>query len=285
MKKLSSISMGLLMLCLGCKDSSINTPETPVEPTSNPKVEVLLVGSSHWNNYNQKGLDVAQSNEIDILSGEYQSQLADIADSIVAFNPSKIFVERTVSYQPRLDSLYQLYRTTDWGDDKRNEIYQLGFRVADMLDHSRVYGIDYHGTSFNYGEAMKAMEDAGQTGLISKVQESIKAYEETYNQIVKDRTPLKDIFIFFNNEAQRQDNLGWYYNIVNRGGDLEDFSGSFLASEWIRRNLHTYALIQKYVQPEDERIMILMGAGHTAVLHDLISYNPEWRIIPLDNIF
>lgn len=132
---------------------------------------------------------------------------------------------------------------------------------------------------------MEAMKAAGQEELISKTQESIKNYEMTYNEIVKNQMPLKEIFKFLNNEEQRQDNLGWYFNIVNRGGSLDDFSGSFLASEWIRRNLYSYAIIQKYVEPEDERIMILMGAGHTAVFHDLISYNPDWRIVPLENIF
>lgn len=285
MKILKSFAIGIIMFSLSCNNSAIKETDTTKTTTVKPKVEVLLIGTSHWNNFNQKGSDIAQSNEIDILSESYQSQLSDITQKIVEFKPSKVFVERTIAYQPKLDSLYQLYRTSSWGKDKRNEIYQLGFRVANELNHTKVYGIDFRETSFDYEAAMKAMEVAGQEELISETEESIKIYEETYNEIVKNNTPLEDIIKYHNDVAQRQENLGWYFNVVNRGGNLDDFSGSYLASEWIRRNLHTYALIQKYVAAKDERIMILMGAGHTAVLHNLISYNPEWQIVSLDTLF
>ena len=285
MKLLKYIFFTTLVTCLSCDELPKEKSELTSEVKKSAKVEVLLIGTSHWNNFQQRGTDIAQSNEIDILSDDYQSQLIALSERISAFNPSKIFVERTTAYQPKLDSLYKLYRDSNWGDDKRNEIYQLGFRVADMLNHNQVFGIDYRETSFNYSEAMEAMQKAGQQNLISKTQESIKKHEDTYNEIVKSKMPLKDILKFLNEEEQRKENLGWYYNIVNGGGNLDDFSGSFLASEWIRRNLHTYALIQKYVEDKDERIMILMGAGHTAVLHDFISYNPEWKIVSLDEVF
>jgi hypothetical protein len=284
MEKFKFLIIVLTLFSYCCDSAETKATENTVFKNPVPKVEVLLIGTSHWNNYKQKGSDVAQSEEIDILSETYQMQLKEITQKIRDFNPSKVFVERTVAYQPKLDSLYNLYRTSSWGEQERNEIYQLGFRVANALNHSKVYGIDFRDTSFNYSEAMEAMKAAGQEDLILKSQEDIQQFETTYNQIVEDNTPLRDILLHFNGEQERHLNLGWYYNIMNRGGELDDFSGSFLASEWIRRNLHTYALIQKYVTENDHRIMILMGAGHTAVLHELIGYNPEWQIIPLSKI-
>jgi len=261
-----------------------NPNEQPTKPASTAKVEVLLIGTSHWNNYQRKGLDIAQSSEIDILSPRYKSELEEIARQIVDFNPSKIFVERPIEYQPKLDSLYQLYTSTDWGDDKRNEIYQLGFRVAKMLKHPKVYGADYHGTDFPYDSLMKAMKAANQTDLIQAFGDAIKKFETDYNKLVADSTSLKEIFNYLNSERERKNNFGWYLNGANIAGTLDNHIGPFLVSEWIRRNVYMYSLIQKQTEPSDQRIMVLMGAGHIAVIENLMQYNPEWKIVELKDI-
>lgn len=249
------------------------------------KVQVLLVGTSHWGNYQKKGLDVAQTSEVDILSDQYQKELAFIADKIAAFNPGKIFVERPLTYQPKLDSLYQLFRSNEnWGKDKRNEIYQLGFRVAAKLAHQKVYGIDYRDASFPFDSLMVAMSEAGQESLINEFMTVIKGVEDKYNLLVREKKSLMDIFRFLNGKEERRYDLGWYINGASKAGVIDNYIGSFLASEWIRRNIYSYGLIQKYLEKEDQRIMILMGASHMAVLENLIGYNTKWEIVELTDI-
>lgn len=247
-------------------------------------LQVLLIGTSHWNNYQSKGLDIAQTNEIDILSNKYQNDLDEIVEKIKGFKPDKIFVERTLRYQPTLDSLFQLYTTTDWGKGRRNEIFQLGFKVAKELKHEKVYGIDFGHTKFPYDSLMKALEKAKQTELISSFNDDIKQYEKNYNKLVSEEKSLKDIMYFLNDDEQRKLDLSWYLNEANKGGRLDNTIGSFLASEWIKRNIYSYGLIQKYTKPKDKRIMILMGASHIAVLENLISFHPEWKTIELKEL-
>jgi len=275
--------IGLALVSCNTKQGNITLDDEKKE-LNTIKTEVLLVGTSHWNNYKKADFDVAQTNEIDILSATYQKDLNDIADKIVAFKPDKIFVERTLNYQPKLDSLLNLYKTTEWGNDKRNEIYQLGFRVAKTLKHNRVYGIDFRNTEFSYDSLMKAMETAKQTTLISSFNADIKQYETNYNTLVSEQRSLKDILYFLNDDKQRQLDLSWYLEGANKGGDLNSTVGSFLASEWIKRNIYSYGLIQKYTQSKDKRIMILMGASHIAVLKQLISVNTEWKTVELKAI-
>ena len=281
--KNSLLIIGLVLVSCNTKQGN-NTLDDEKKQLDTIKTEVLLVGTSHWNNYKKAGFDVAQTNEIDILSATYQKDLNDIANKIAAFKPDKIFVERTLDYQPKLDSLLNLYKTTKWGTDKRNEIYQLGFRVAKTLKQDRVYGIDFRNTQFPYDSLMKAMELAKQTTLISSFNADIKHYESNYNTLVSEQRSLKDILYFLNDDKQRQLDLSWYLEGANKGGDLNSTVGSFLASEWIKRNIYSYGLIQKYTQSKDKRIMILMGASHIAVLKQLISVNTEWKTVELKTI-
>ncbi|QTD37891.1 hypothetical protein JL193_00860 [Polaribacter batillariae] len=247
-------------------------------------LEVLLIGTSHWNNYKSKGADIAQTDEIDILSDKYQKELNEIIDKIIAFKPDKIFVERTVFYQPKLDSLYNLYKYKNWGRKYRNEIYQLGFKTATILDHDRVYGVDYRETSFPYGKLMRAMKDANQQDLIRASEGDLKQFESRYNKLIAEKKHLKEILYFLNSKEQRKLDLDWYLNNANKGGSLEETTGSFLASEWIKRNIYTYGFIQKYVSSKDKKIMIIMGSSHIAVLDNLISYNKNWQTVELKDI-
>ncbi|APZ47339.1 hypothetical protein BW723_14080 [Polaribacter reichenbachii] len=282
---LKKILLILSITLMSCNNTPI-AEKTTAEYQSTPsdKVEVLLVGTSHWNNYNSKGLDVAQTNQMDILSPRYQSDLLEIVEKIKEFHPDKIFVERTLVYQPKLDSLFNLYSTNDWGKERRNEIYQLGFRLAKELKHERVYGVDYREMEFPYDSLMKSMKQANQIALMESFNNDIKQYETNYNQLIAEQKPLKDILYYLNDPEQRKLDLSWYLNGANKGGDLETTVGSYLASEWIKRNIYIYGLIQKYTEPKDERIMILMGASHIGVLENLISYHPEWKTVELKEI-
>lgn len=278
MKNLYLLIVIALFSCTKDNNSKI------VSEKEKPEVEVLLLGLSHWNNYKSAGLDVAQTDELDILSDQYQKDLNEIIEQIVAFNPDKIFVERPVSYQPKLDSLYNLYKTTDWGKNYRNEIYQLGFKTASKLNHTKVYGVDYRETSFPYGKLMAAMKEAKQDKLIKDFNDDIALFEKSYNKLVTEKKPLKDFIYFMNDKEQRKSDLNWYINGANKGGLLENTTGSFLAAEWIKRNIYTYGYMQKYVEPKDDKIMIIMGASHIAVLDNLISYNKKWKTVELKDI-
>ncbi len=273
-------------MIISCNSSKTFAQTSTKQNTGSKKqpLQVLLVGTSHWNNYQSEGLDVAQTNEVDILSDKYQNELSEIVQKIERFKPDKIFVERTLDYQPKLDSLYKLYQTTAWGEDKRNEIYQLGFRLAKKLGHKKVYGIDYLGTQFPYDSLMTAMESAKQTKLMSSFQNGLKEYETNYNKLTSQQSPLKDILFFLNDKKQRNIDLSFYLSGTNQGGSLDNSVGSFLASEWIKRNIYSYGLLQKYTEADDRRIMVVMGTSHIAVLKSLMTYHPTWETVELKEI-
>ncbi len=276
----------LVIIITSCNAQSTNDTENIIrkgERTSS-KVNVLLVGTSHWDNYQKADLDVVQADEIDILSDQYQTQLDEIVAKIVEFKPTKIFVERTVAYQPKLDSIYNLYKTSDWGNKSRNEIIQLGFKTAKKLGHQRVYGIDYRETSFPYDSLMKVMKTEKQETLISDFEKDIKNFEKEYNTLVYNKTSLKDILYYLNDKDRRRSDLGWYLSKATQAGSVDNHTGAFLGSEWVKRNIYSYSIMQKYTGPNDDRIMVLMGSSHIAVFENLIAYNPDWKVVELKDI-
>jgi hypothetical protein len=273
------VSILIVLLNLGCTAQNINQQ---IKVDNN--LDVLIIGTSHWSTYEHQGSDVAKPKEIDILNPKYQDELKRLVSKIGEFNPSKIFIERTPNRQTEIDSLYDLYRTTNWGKSQRNEIYQLGFRTAKHLEHSKLYCIDNYDYTFPIDSVRGKASEFNQQQVLTKFADEISGFETRYNKLVNEKATLNEILKHWNSEQEKKSNVGLYINVINKVGSKDNFVGSYLNSEWYKRNLNILSNIQRSIEAEDNRIMILMGAGHTALLEDFIKYIPNWKIISINEI-
>lgn len=269
----------LALMALFIQRESKNTINPP------KKIEALLVGSPHWSNYGKAGLDVVQTTEIDVLSERYQSELERITDKIREFNPDKIFLEYSTDQQAMVDSLFQAYLRDNYGEKVRSEAVQMGFRVARKAGHKRVYCIDYRDVSFDFESVITAAQEAGQQELMSGIMQEVEQLQASYNKIIQGEPSIEEVLGFLNSDENLKRNLGFYLNKINMAGSVEDYAGSLLVSEWYRRNLYIYANIQNLIEPGDQRIMVLMGAGHIAILKDFMEYDDQWELVGLSEVF
>ena len=46
-----------------------------------------------------------------------------------------------------------------------------------------------------------------------------------------------------------------------------------------------WSLIQKMTTTEDDKIMVLLGASHAAIIETFIDSNTNWSLYPIDHIF
>jgi hypothetical protein len=275
-----------LLLFLSCQSKQNNTElKTEITENENNKLEVLLVGTFHFRNFNPKNnSDITQTNEVDVLTEQNQKELELISDKITEFNPDKIFVEYPFEKQSILDSTFQSFLPTNYYESDRNETVQLGFRVAKKLKHNKVFAYDYRNTSYPYNGMLETMEKANQTELIKKEDLDMLEYEKKYNELVQSTKSVTEILYLLNDEQDRKDDISWYFNSANKAGTVNDTIGSFLVSEWYKRNLYMYSIIQKQVTEKDKKIMIISGSSHIALFKDFIKYSPEWKTVELKEI-
>lgn len=112
------------------EDTKISDPDLFVGKN---KAEVMVLGVFHFHN---PGLDAYKPKyPFDILESSRQDELELLLQQLARYKPTKILVEWD---RIKADSIanvhYQSYlRGTFSIDDKRNEVYQIGFRLAKML--------------------------------------------------------------------------------------------------------------------------------------------------------
>ncbi len=282
-KQIPTVLFLLLFLsCLKDEKKSNIISQTDVREDN---LEVLLLGTFHFANYNPaNNLDLVQKNVSDVLTPQNQVELEIIAQKIKSFNPDKIFVEYSFYKQKRLDSLFRVFpKNSDYSKQKRGEIIQIGFRVAKELNHERLYAIDVK-TSFPYDSLLATMKKAKQFDLIKRDKKELKELESTAKDLFNSGKKLSEILFFYNETDYRKNDINWYVSLANQGGELNNFVGSYLASEWYKRNLQMYALIQKQIAKDDKRIMILAGSSHIAMIKEFISFNPKWSTVELQQL-
>jgi hypothetical protein len=243
------------------------------------KKQILVIGTFHFSN---PGRDVTKVKTFNVMSERSQQELENISNRIKDFGPDKIFVEWNHEQQPALDAYYK--RDTDsLLKENTNEIVQLALRSAKKLKHKTLYAIDYNNALFPYDSLIEAMQYAGQQEMIALDDIRRKEYESGQNKKITSYT-LTELLLDINSPEEDNENLGWYITFANRGGNKDSFAGAYLVSEWYRRNIYMYSQLQKITSAEDDKVMVLLGAGHTALLRDLIRHDATFEIVELKDI-
>ena len=108
--------------------------ESPADKSASPaRAEVLVLGVYHMSN---PGRDIFNTQADDVLAPERQEEIAQAITALSRFHPTKIAVEGDFSdnHIPKnyTDYLAGKHELT------RNEIEQIGFRLAKELGHKTV---------------------------------------------------------------------------------------------------------------------------------------------------
>ncbi len=247
--------------------------------TNKKQTEILLIGTFHFHN---PGADVAQFKTFDVLRDETQKELEEIAQKIVAFNPTKIFVEWPYQDQNKLDSVYNLYKKGKLKISK-DETNQLAFRVGKLNNNPQIDAIDYNDADFPFEKVMASIKKNNQTDIEAYISNVIQTFESDFNEKVTSNVSLKEI-LYEENSKQFREEANEFYEKILTVGDNTDFIGAYLTSEWNRRNLYMWSLIKKKTTQKDERVMVLLGASHIANIKNLIDANKDWKTVELIDI-
>lgn len=242
------------------------------------KTKVLLLGSFHFHN---PGLDVAKFENANILSPGRQAEVLEVVQKIKQFRPDKIFIEIPVERQQWLDSSFNKYKA---GELKlsASETQQIAYRVAKELNHLGLYAVDYTEANFPFDSLMKSATAAKQFEFLGMVKQAIESVEKDFNESLKTKT-VKEILLQQNSPEFIQMGVGIYYEFLI-AGEKGNHVGSYLTGEWWRRNMVIYENVLKTLNGKEERILILFGSGHTALLHEMMKYNQKLELVPLADV-
>ena len=274
----------LLVACLIVTQSQAQTKPT----------EMLLLGTFHFYN---PGADLVKVKTFDVMTPKVQAELETITDKISQFHPDKIFVEWPWNDQTGLDEEYAQYlsgkyetylqskyaKPSSRNSHLHSETVQLAFRAGKKAKLTKIHAFDYPNISLPFDTVMKSMAAAHQEALLASVNAIMKADEAAQNK-KRETYTLAQLLLDTNTPRELAANKSAYIELFNRAGSPANFSGAFMVSEWYRRNLYMYSLLQKTIAPTDARVMVLLGSGHAAIIQDFAEHDSTFKLKALKDV-
>jgi len=254
-------------LCLLALSLAAAVPAAAQQPA---RAEVLVLGVYHMNN---PGHDIFNTQADDVLAPKRQAEIAQVVETLKRFNPTKIAVERDIydrSFAKRYDDyLAGKYELT------RNEIDQLGLRLAKELGLKTVNAVDVDG-DFPWMRFVNYAKGSGRTKEVDALTGEIGAMVKAQNAYLASHTILETLLSMNADEKVAQD-VGFYYRQAEFG-EPGDWPGADLVADWFRRNIRIYANIMKLADSPAERVLVIYGNGHLGWLRADFAANPNVRL-------
>ncbi|HEX8246117.1 MAG TPA: DUF5694 domain-containing protein [Longimicrobium sp.] len=235
-----------------------------------PRPEILVLGTYHMGN---PGHDVHNMAADDVLSAARQREIAQVMEVLRRFRPTKIAVESHVGSQ-RVATEYAGYLAGSY-TLSRNEIDQIGYRLARELGHAAVYPVDEDGDFpylrvLNYAKAngLKERFDAMQAVTAERVRRQ--------GEFLRTHTVLQALE-YMNSDSTVASAVAEYFAYVPFGEPYE-YAGPDLLAMWFQRNIRIYRNIHALITSPGERILVIYGAGHLGWLRQDAANDPTVRL-------
>jgi hypothetical protein len=264
--------MNRLLIALGAL--AFAEPALAAEPAP---IEVMVIGTYHFDN---PGRDAHNMKAEDVLTPKRQKDLETLASELARFRPTKIAVEVSVETPGLADTGYTKFVPAQLAED-RNEITQIGYRLAHRLGHKTVYAIDEHAKPggpdyFPMGPLQDYVEAKGRAGemaaLSATIQDKVSKFE------AKQKTASIAAMLAEMNEPSSalNEHRSMYYGML-RFGDASAQPGADLNGGWYLRNAKIFSKLLSVVQPGD-RVLILYGNGHAYWLRHFATETPGMKL-------
>jgi len=255
----------------------------PVPPR--PPVPILMVGTFH---FDDAGLDAYKpEHRIDVLSPERQREIEEVAACLASFRPTKVAVEAPLEAAERINTRYRAFVA---GEPlaRRNEIDQLGFRVARAMGHTQVYPVDAKARV--YEPSVDLEKYAAEKGQLDRLRASETPWDEYYNALyrrddaAKVGQTLRQALRDANGRERVLRGHGAYLVRAFKVGVGDEYPGVDAKTAWYNRNLRIFANLQRITSGPEERLLLIIGAGHLPILWHAADTSPEYARVDVEDV-
>lgn len=239
-------------------------------------VKVMVLGTFHMAN---PGRDIHNTDVEDVTTQVKQRELEDVAQRLGVFNPTKIALEGDAKTDDFISASYHLFKPEDLTSN-RNEIVQVGYRIAHENHLENVYLIDESSDVidyFPYQAVVDYAEEYGETAVIEALNAAVEKSIDIFEAAQKKST-IAELLARMNDPATIVDEHERYYYSLLQLADRQAQPGAELNAYWYMRNAKIFSKLIKIAKPGD-RIIVVFGAGHAYWLRHFVENTPGFELI------
>lgn len=236
------------------------------------KTKVLILGTYH---FSDRGKHVIENEYLDVNSK--QQEIMDLITSIAKFRPTKIAIESRREQEEKINMAYLNYcnNIKDNNINEDDEIVQVAYRLAKMLNHSKVYPLDVP-VGLNVEDMFTYAKD-NNVEVYNTLMEKIEISGTSMNETISNKSVI-EAFRYFNSKEFYEEQHSDFYLYQTQIGAGDNYCGANVLIDWYKRNIYIFSNLLSIAKPGD-RILVLYGAGHCKILRDFINSYNEFELV------
>ncbi|MDX1479195.1 MAG: DUF5694 domain-containing protein [Saprospiraceae bacterium] len=239
-------------------------------------VQVTILGTHHFHN---PGADMFNIHQDDVKAPKRQAEIRGLVERLLPFNPTKVVIEKPYgdSLYPQRYEHYLEHRTDD--SLSRNEIEQVGFRIAAHLGHPTVYPFDFR-QGMDMSELMELTARDPEVGArFQALFDEMGAFIAGENERLASST-MTEFLRYMNKNEVIELNHESYLRLLHLTGE-DSYGASKAVADWYTRNIYMFYNLNRIADftSTDERLLIIVGQGHVKILRDLIEDAPYYEYV------
>lgn len=282
LRKTTALLLVYLALSNGCTNSSNqnidnNASSFVTEQLKNyhhlQKIKVMVVASDHFGK--------------EVLKEQHQKDLDRLINDLAMFKPTKVVVEWVPESTQRANQNYSQFKLGNFDISQRpNEVYQIGFKLANLLNHDSIYLFDdqteFIGSLENFSwDQFDSLATTHDQGFFDQHIEDM-TLNYNFNDSLLKTLNVYDQFKLRNTVEWSELNANRMHAYEIRVGIQKSWIGPDWLGRWYRRNVRMTSNVLSFSHPND-RIIILVGDNHKWILDQLFEFTPDFQLInPID---
>ena len=237
------------------------------------EVQVMILGTYHFAN---PGRDVIKQDIDDVLAPKRQAELEDLVTRLAGWKPDRIAVEWPFSRTDSARARYARYRAGTLAPN-RNEVVQIGFRLAARLEHAAVYPID-DDSYLDLNDSLRAVDQ--RRPEFKRTRDSIVAVLQAdairTNAWMRGTTIREHLLRFNSDESLHGGNSLGMFGGYLQAGEGSNYGGPQFLAQWYARNFNMAHNLTRLLGPDVKRVLVVVGNGHVPPLRNLFDEAPQF---------
>ena len=220
--------------------------------------EIVLVGTFHFE-------------QVGELIQQKEDEVKELVDFLAKYKPTKIALEWEKKDENKLNDEYR----NSNGHYAIDEIQQIGFRLAQNLQHDKLYAVNWSGQ----------LNQEDMTILNQEIQDSypdvLKVMEDTISSapVICSDSLLTDSYRKLNDTEAIKELEKMYLSLVNVVDNKQEMIGFNFLNKFTERELMIFKnTVDISTNSSEERILLLIGSDHLWQLTKLFE-GIGWNVI------
>jgi hypothetical protein len=263
---LTEITGSLMILLMGLM------PEIYDPEIQNGKVHVLSVGSFHMTCTSD-----ANTTPFNAKDPKRIEEIKALVEKLIAFQPTIIVVEFPYDEQHLLDEDFnQFLSATRKSKPCDGEIIYVGYEAAKRAGLKKIYGIDSR-LDYDYKKITDLARELKSETYLNFNKADLLIFKPMKKEFVNSHT-VTELFAFMNQKAVLDELYNINAAIFTYVNTANGYEGADVAADFYKRNLRIFANLNKIPKTPQDRILMLMGAGHSPFLNEFITKSPVYKL-------